>query len=212
VQTTAIKWNPHKSDEHRIATASSSGVVIIWNLHGDDHLVLREHSVSVQSLAWHPSEPHSLISGSQDGHIVLWDLRRAGKWRRLLAMFNRWPVCLIAYLPACLAACLPPCPPVASQPTYLPVCAYLPICLPIYLPVYLPCCLPALLPTCLSANSIPPACLFVCLLVCIPTYLPPACYGACSDTQPPYFIVAQALFYRMCSAKRAGAAIGDGLS
>ena len=74
-----VKWNPHQSREHMIATAATNGSIIIWDISrssGQRQIrLMTDHSRSVNRLSFHSTEPHYLLSASQDGLIKLWDLR-----------------------------------------------------------------------------------------------------------------------------------------
>ncbi|XP_066945306.1 GATOR2 complex protein WDR24 isoform X1 [Macrobrachium rosenbergii] len=73
-----VVWN--YVEDAVLATASSSGTVVTWNLNktsrSKSDIVFRDHERTVNKVSFHPCEAHLLISGSQDGLMKLFDLRK----------------------------------------------------------------------------------------------------------------------------------------
>lgn len=71
-----IKW--HYKRQNTLATAPTSGNVIIWDLldsQGTMIKVYAEHSRTVNKLSWKPNDESLILSASQDGLVKLWDIR-----------------------------------------------------------------------------------------------------------------------------------------
>ena len=89
LSTVDVKWSP--TTPNLVATAATNGAVIMWNLDASlsapsaprnrqlnlQESIYKEHTRSVNRVAWHPSENNLLVSGSQDGTIKMWDRRQA---------------------------------------------------------------------------------------------------------------------------------------
>ncbi|KAI4262800.1 MAG: hypothetical protein L6R42_002031 [Xanthoria sp. 1 TBL-2021] len=73
---TDVKWS-HGSFDTRIATAATSGQIVIYDINraGVELARLHEHSRQVHTIAFNPFEGGLLLSGSQDSTVRLWDLR-----------------------------------------------------------------------------------------------------------------------------------------
>ncbi|MCJ1309438.1 SEA (Seh1-associated) complex subunit [Agyrium rufum] len=71
-----VKWS-HGQRDNIIATAASSGRVILYDLlrNGAEVARFHEHPRQVHRLAFNPHHENWLLSGSQDGTIRFWDLR-----------------------------------------------------------------------------------------------------------------------------------------
>ncbi|KAJ3177952.1 WD repeat-containing protein 24 [Gaertneriomyces sp. JEL0708] len=73
-----VKWAPAFA-KSTIATAATSGTVIIWDLSRPSPQKLSrhlsEHTRSINRITFHPIDPVLLLSASQDGTLRLWDLR-----------------------------------------------------------------------------------------------------------------------------------------
>jgi len=78
-----LRFNPTLALPHLLATTSSSGALVVWDIthcktslgHWEPSNVLAGHTGSVNCVTWHYSNPHTLISGSHDFKVKLWDLR-----------------------------------------------------------------------------------------------------------------------------------------
>eukprot|EP01064_Diplonema_japonicum_P028778 TRINITY_DN4501_c0_g1_i2.p1 TRINITY_DN4501_c0_g1~~TRINITY_DN4501_c0_g1_i2.p1 ORF type:complete len:786 (+),score=134.76 TRINITY_DN4501_c0_g1_i2:568-2925(+) len=82
VKVTDVKWHPKRPEQ--IATASSSGLVVVWNVDKCSPTTLRrtdeapthqEHTRLVKRVCWHPTQEAILLSASEDSTVKLWDLR-----------------------------------------------------------------------------------------------------------------------------------------
>ena len=84
---TDVKWS-HSEHDTKIATASSSGRVILYDLTkpGVELARLHEHDRQVHRLAFNPFSATKLLSGSQDGTDRLWDLRLLDRERGAVTM------------------------------------------------------------------------------------------------------------------------------
>ncbi|KAF1809422.1 WD40 repeat-like protein, partial [Eremomyces bilateralis CBS 781.70] len=71
-----VKWS-HKDFDSCIATASTSGKIVLYDLnkHSLELARLHEHSRQVHKLAFSPFQGYGLLSASQDGSVRFWDLR-----------------------------------------------------------------------------------------------------------------------------------------
>lgn len=70
-----LKWHPVEAMKHLIATAPTTGAVVLWNLHKKHSKldkVFQEHQRTVNKVVWKPSEMDTLLSGSQDGTVKMW--------------------------------------------------------------------------------------------------------------------------------------------
>ena len=76
-----VAFHPQRTDV--IATGSTKGAVVVWNLEKTGKKAARaistEHTRTVTRVDWHPTTPWMLASGSIDGTIKIWDIRRDGK-------------------------------------------------------------------------------------------------------------------------------------
>jgi WD40 repeat protein len=76
-----LKYSKIKIIDEYIATASSNGCVVLWNLERaqknkpDSKFQLHERSVN--KVAFHPTDPNLLISASVDASVKLIDFRNA---------------------------------------------------------------------------------------------------------------------------------------
>ena len=72
-----VQWHPQQATQ--LATGSSSGTVLLWNLEGraNDKLArtLTGHSRAVNRVCYVPQEASRLLSGSQDCTVRQWDTR-----------------------------------------------------------------------------------------------------------------------------------------
>ena len=72
-----VQWHPQQATQ--LATGSSSGTVLLWNLEGrvNDKLsrTLTGHSRAVNRVCYVPQEASRLLSGSQDCTVKQWDTR-----------------------------------------------------------------------------------------------------------------------------------------
>lgn len=62
----------------RLATATTSGSVVVWDLNKSGHKIERlitEHTRAVHRVKFHPTTGTTLFSASQDGTIKAWDVR-----------------------------------------------------------------------------------------------------------------------------------------
>ncbi|KAJ3091470.1 hypothetical protein HK102_000416 [Quaeritorhiza haematococci] len=65
----AIAWSP---DGNTLATASSDGLLKLWDWHWSQCLcVIQAHSDAILSLDWHPSGS-KIVTGSADGTVRIW--------------------------------------------------------------------------------------------------------------------------------------------
>ncbi|KAL8783336.1 MAG: hypothetical protein Q9213_004711 [Squamulea squamosa] len=73
---TDVKWS-HGNYEATIATAATSGQIVIYDINraGVELARLHEHSRQVHRIAFNPFQGALLLSGSQDSTVRLWDLR-----------------------------------------------------------------------------------------------------------------------------------------
>ncbi len=73
-----VKWS-HGSYSHCIATAASSGNVVVYDLSrpGVELARLHQHSRQVHKVAFSPFQGYLFLSASQDGTVRIWDLRAA---------------------------------------------------------------------------------------------------------------------------------------
>lgn len=74
-----LKWHPVEAMKHLIATAPTTGAVVLWNLHKKHSKldkVFQEHQRTVNKVVWKPSEMDTLLSGSQDNTVKMWDIRQ----------------------------------------------------------------------------------------------------------------------------------------
>ena len=73
----------HPQNNQVIATGSTKGAVVCWNLEIAGRKAARaistEHTRTVTRVDWHPTTPWLLASGSIDGTVKIWDTRRDGK-------------------------------------------------------------------------------------------------------------------------------------
>ena len=76
-----VAFHPQRPDI--IATGSTKGAVVVWNLEKKGKKAARslstEHTRTVTRVDWHPTTPWMLASGSIDGTVKIWDTRRDGK-------------------------------------------------------------------------------------------------------------------------------------
>jgi WD40 repeat protein len=77
LSTSDARWHPQL--EHIIATGSTTGAVLVWDLNklkgaGAGDLTFR-HERSVNRVSWHPSEQSWLLTCSLDATVRLWDAR-----------------------------------------------------------------------------------------------------------------------------------------
>lgn len=85
---TSIEFSPH--DASQIASCSSDGRVLVWNLHTGDVLrEMRGHSRRVWSLSFSCLDPALLGSASDDGRVLVWDLNTGAVFRELLGHTDR---------------------------------------------------------------------------------------------------------------------------
>ena len=72
-----VQWHPQQATQ--LATGSSSGTVLLWNLEGrvNDKLsrTLTGHTRAVNRVCYVPQEASRLLSGSQDCTVKQWDTR-----------------------------------------------------------------------------------------------------------------------------------------
>ena len=77
LSSTDVHWNPQLTAQ--IATASTTGAVLLWNLESksNDKLArtLNEHSRACNRVCYVPQEQSKLLSASQDCTVKLWDTR-----------------------------------------------------------------------------------------------------------------------------------------
>ncbi|GFN78137.1 WD repeat-containing protein 24-like [Plakobranchus ocellatus] len=75
--TADVAWHP--SDENIIASASTNGSVVIWNLNmlgkSKQDKILTKHDRSATRVLYHDSEHNQLLSASQDGVVMIHDTR-----------------------------------------------------------------------------------------------------------------------------------------
>lgn len=68
------------SDDRILASASTNGSVIIWNITKSGRAKLanlfKDHDRTVNRVNFHPSDPNLVLSGSQDGQMKLFDYRK----------------------------------------------------------------------------------------------------------------------------------------
>ena len=68
------------TDEKIIASASTNGSVIIWNITKTGRAkianLFKDHDRTVNRVNFHPTEQNLVLSGSQDGQMKLFDYRR----------------------------------------------------------------------------------------------------------------------------------------
>ena len=73
----------HPQNNTVLATGSTKGAVVCWNLERKGKKAARvisaEHTRTVTRVDWHPTTPWVLASGSIDGTVKIWDTRRDGK-------------------------------------------------------------------------------------------------------------------------------------
>lgn len=78
LSTSDVRWHPTLS--HVIATASTTGAVLLWDLtkpKGGGGDASFRHERTVNRVSWHPSEAAWLLTCSQDATVRLWDARCA---------------------------------------------------------------------------------------------------------------------------------------
>uniref|UniRef100_A0A1I7TMQ3 GATOR2 complex protein WDR24 n=1 Tax=Caenorhabditis tropicalis TaxID=1561998 RepID=A0A1I7TMQ3_9PELO len=68
-----VKWN--QLYDQYIATTSSNGSIVCWNVSRRNKSVFKSHERSATCLDWHASTPYTLISGSRDCTVKSYDMR-----------------------------------------------------------------------------------------------------------------------------------------
>ncbi|CAL2036344.1 unnamed protein product [Caenorhabditis brenneri] len=68
-----VKWN--QLYDQYIATTSSNGSVVCWNVSRKNKSVYKSHERSATCLDWHATTPYILISGSRDCSVKSYDMR-----------------------------------------------------------------------------------------------------------------------------------------
>jgi WD40 repeat protein len=130
----------HPQNNQVIATGSTKGAVVCWNLEIAGRKAARaistEHTRTVTRVDWHPTTPWLLASGSIDGTVKIWDTRRDGKKfkasktikPKASAVRDAMYVCImLVHLCFCVSLmCVPPslfpmCVPHVCSPCLFPV-------------------------------------------------------------------------------------------
>lgn len=94
-----VAWHPDPSCANLIATGSTKGAVVCWNIERSGRsavqLLSTEHNRTVTRICWHPKDPNILASASIDGTMRIWDTRtgamngKKGKWKSTIVMRPR---------------------------------------------------------------------------------------------------------------------------
>ena len=74
--TNDINWHPQYQFRNLLASAATSGSVVLWNLEiggptsqSAQKLISKGHTRAVNRVSWHPTDPNALLSASQDGTV-----------------------------------------------------------------------------------------------------------------------------------------------
>ncbi|NP_001368730.1 WDR59/RTC1-like RING zinc finger domain-containing protein [Caenorhabditis elegans] len=68
-----VKWN--QLYDQYIATTSSNGSIVCWNISRRNKSVFKSHERSATCLDWHATTPYILVSGSRDCTVKSYDMR-----------------------------------------------------------------------------------------------------------------------------------------
>ncbi|KAF1762269.1 hypothetical protein GCK72_010531 [Caenorhabditis remanei] len=68
-----VKWN--QLYDQYIATTSSNGSIVCWNVSRKNKSVFKAHERSATCLDWHATAPYILVSGSRDCTVKSYDMR-----------------------------------------------------------------------------------------------------------------------------------------